>query len=44
LTFSGQAGEVFTNISESAKQLPRPTFKAVDENGKVVAESSFEYG
>jgi hypothetical protein len=44
LTFSGQAGEVFTNITKSGKQLPRPTFKAVDENGNVIAENSFEYG
>ena len=44
LTFSGQAGEVFTNITKSGKQLPRPTFKAVDESGKVVSEGSFEYG
>lgn len=44
LTFSGQAGEIFTNIQKGISPLPRPTFKAVDENGKVVAEGSFEYG
>jgi len=44
LFFSGRANEVFTLIGVSSKQLPRPVFKAVDENGEVVAKGTFEYG
>ena len=44
LTFTGQAGEVVTNLQNIKSNLPKPTFKAVDESGKVVEEGSFEYG
>lgn len=44
LTVSGQGGEDYTDITRNDTRPPAPTFKAVDEDGKVVAEGAFEYG
>jgi len=44
LTISGQGGELYTNIRKNNGQPPAPTFEAIDENGEVVGQGTFEYG
>ena len=44
LTISGQGGETYTNIMKNNGNPPAPTFKAVDESGKTVAQGAFKYG
>jgi len=44
LTFSGQGGEQYTNIMKNGTRPPAPTYKIVDEAGKIVDKGTFEYG
>ena len=44
VTMSGQGGEIYTNITKNNRRAPAPTFKAVDESGKTVAQGTFKYG
>lgn len=44
VAFSGQGGEVYTNIQGNGQRPPAPTFKVVDEAGKTVAKGAFKYG
>jgi hypothetical protein len=44
LTISGQGGETYTSIMRDNGNPPAPTFKAIDEDGKEVAQGTFRYG
>jgi hypothetical protein len=45
LSIEGQGGEAYyPGAAKNGKELPAPTFKILDEAGKVLAAASFEYG
>jgi len=45
LGIEGQGGEAYyPGAAKNGKELPAPTFKILDEAGKVLAAASFEYG
>jgi hypothetical protein len=45
LGIEGQGGEAyFPSAERNGQQLPAPSFKILDEAGKVLAAASFEYG
>jgi len=44
LTFSGQGGETYTNIEKNGRRPTAPTFKVVNEAGKIVDKGTFKYG
>ena len=44
VTMSGQGGEIYTSITKDKRRAPAPTFKAVNESGKTVAQGTFKYG
>jgi len=45
LGIQGQGGEAYyPGAAKNGKAVPAPTFKILDEAGKVLAAASFEYG